>query len=126
MNLTSSTDKLSTPAPVKKYLTVEVSGGFSAPVLMLLPPNMDPKRKYPLMVYVYAGPGDQKVTETQTTKALKADDLVTNYGVVYAMIDGRGTAYQSDEYLFANYRNLGLHEIEDQIFVTKKLLEQHE
>jgi len=47
---------------------------------------------------------------------------VSNYGVVYAQIDGRGTGFQSDEYLFTMYRSLGTVEIEDQIDVVSQLL----
>ena len=44
-----------------------------------------------------------------------ADYLVSNYGVVYAYIDGRGTGFHSNEMLFEVYRRLGTVEIQDQV-----------
>ena len=43
------------------------------------------------------------------------DYLVTNYGVVYAFIDGRGTGVHSNEMLFEVYRRLGTVEMDDQV-----------
>ncbi len=51
-----------------------------------------------------------------------ADYLVTNYGVVYAYIDGRGTGQHSNEMLFEVYKRLGTVEISDQIEVAQALL----
>ena len=45
--------------PTRLDLSVEVDGGFKAPVKMLLPPNLSEDSKYPLLVYVYGGPGSQ-------------------------------------------------------------------
>ena len=38
--------------------------------------------------------------------------LVSNYDIVYASIDGRGTGFQSDDYTFQLYKNLGTVEME--------------
>jgi dipeptidyl-peptidase-4 len=43
---------------------VEVGGGHRAPVKLLLPPHMEEGAKYPLLVYVYGGPGSQMVTDS--------------------------------------------------------------
>ena len=53
-------EKLSNKSlPTRVDTFIEVEGGFQAPVKMLLPPNMDEESKYPLLVYVYGGPGSQ-------------------------------------------------------------------
>ena len=36
-------------------------GDFMAPVKMMLPTHMTPGEKYPMLVYVYGGPGSQMV-----------------------------------------------------------------
>ena len=79
-------------------LTVTVGDGYEAPVVMKLPKDYDPNRKYPLLLYVYGGPGSQLVN--QAWKVGWDDYLTSNYGVIYATIDGRGTGFQSNEYKF--------------------------
>lgn len=84
----------------KMNLKVSVGGdrGFEAPVLLKLPKGYDVNEKYPLLVYVYGGPESQNVN--QRWQLGYEDYLTSNYGIVYAMIDGRGTGYQSNEYKF--------------------------
>lgn len=45
--------------------------------------------------------------------------MTTSRGVIYALIDGRGSGYQGDKMLQEIYRRMGTVEIEDQIKVTK-------
>ena len=45
--------------------------------------------------------------------------LASSRGVIYAMIDGRGTGYQGDKMLHEIYRQMGTVEIEDQIQVVQ-------
>lgn len=45
--------------------------------------------------------------------------LASARGVIYAMIDGRGSGYQGDSMLHEIYRRMGTVEIEDQIRVAK-------
>ena len=42
---------------------IEVEAGFFAPVKILLPPHMEAGAQYPLLVYVYGGPGSQMVDD---------------------------------------------------------------
>ena len=77
---------------------------------------------YPLLVYVYGGPGSQSVD--QKWKIGYEDYLTSNYGIVYAIIDGRGTGFQSNDYKFEVFHKLGSVEMEDQIDGAKQLLEK--
>jgi len=114
-------EKLSTKSlPTRLDTFVDLEGGFQAPVKILLPPDMDESMKYPLLVYVYGGPGSQMVSDSWSVGW--GEYLVTSRRVIYASIDGRGTGFQSDEHLFQVYRNLGTVEIQDQISVTRKLV----
>ena len=51
--------------------------------------------------------------------------LTTTQNFIHVSIDGRGTGYQSDEYRFAVYRNMGTLEMTDQIEVTRQLVAQN-
>ena len=100
--------------PTRVDTFIEVEEGFQAPVKILLPPNMDVESKYPLLVYVYGGPGSQVCwfvvgyDEDDDDCQMVSDSwsvgwgeyLVTSRNVIYASIDGRGTGFQSDEHLF--------------------------
>ena len=55
-----------------------------------------------------------------------ADYLTSNYGIVYASIDGRGTGFQSNEFMFKVFHALGTVEMADQISVTKELLDTYQ
>ena len=93
-------EKLSQKALSEKMnLKVTVGDkGFQAPVLLKLPKGYDANKKYPLLVYVYGGPESQNVD--QRWKVGYEDFLTSNYGIVYAIIDGRGTGFSSNEYKF--------------------------
>lgn len=48
--------------------------------------------------------------------------LTTSEDVIYAVIDGRGSGYRGDDLLFEIYYKLGQPEVQDQIDVTKQLI----
>ena len=115
-------DKLSVKTlPDMISTNVSIGGGkFLAPVKILTPPHMEEGAQYPVIVYVYGGPGFQQVTDTWTIGW--GEYLVTSRNVVYILMDTRGTGGQSNEHLFSVYRNLGTVEMEDEIAVTRELV----
>ena len=84
--------------PERIDTSVEVDGGFTAPVKIQLPPHMEDGVKYPVLVYVYGGPGSQQVSDSWTLGW--GEYLVTSRNVIYVSIDGRGTGFQSNQHLF--------------------------
>uniref|UniRef100_A0A8B9PCF5 Fibroblast activation protein alpha n=1 Tax=Apteryx owenii TaxID=8824 RepID=A0A8B9PCF5_APTOW len=88
---------------------------------MLLPPQFDRSRKYPLLIQVYGGPCSQNVKDTFSISWITY--LASKEGIIVALVDGRGTAYQGDKILHAVYRRLGVYEVEDQISAVKKFIE---
>jgi len=93
---------------------------FSVPVKIFYPPHMDQNTQYPVLVYVYGGPGFQQVSESWTIGW--GEYLATSRNIIYVLMDARGTGFQSNEFLFSVYRNLGTVEMEDQISVTRQLV----
>uniref|UniRef100_A0A7M4FLV7 Fibroblast activation protein alpha n=1 Tax=Crocodylus porosus TaxID=8502 RepID=A0A7M4FLV7_CROPO len=88
---------------------------------MLLPPEFDRSKKYPLLIQVYGGPCSQDVRLTFSVSWITY--LVSKEGIIAVVVDGRGTAFQGDKMLYAVYRRLGLYEVEDQISAVKKFIE---
>ena len=102
-------------------LTLSMNG-YSVPAMLKLPRGYSPRQKYPLLVKVYGGPGSQSIDNKWAVGF--EDYLSSNYGVVTAIIDGRGTGFLSNEYMFEVYHRLGTVEIADQIAGTQQLLRQ--
>lgn len=109
--------------PIIQHLQFNISDGFVAKVTLQLPRKLDMSggTKYPMLINVYGGPDSYQVT--QDFKLNWGSYLASNKSIIYGVIDGRGSGLKGDKYLFSGYRQLGTVEIEDQIFVTKKLQE---
>ncbi|XP_034934341.1 venom dipeptidyl peptidase 4 isoform X2 [Chelonus insularis] len=109
--------------PTVKRFSVPVQGGFNAQVRLFLPPGADltGTTKYPLVIFVYGGPGTQQIAERFNIDW--GTYLATNKSIIYGEIDGRGSGLKGSNMKFAGYRNLGTVEIYDQINVTRHLQE---
>ncbi|KAK3858000.1 hypothetical protein Pcinc_035779 [Petrolisthes cinctipes] len=107
--------------PLEKRLEIDVEGGFKAQVSMKIPPDYNPTRfqSYPMLVYVYGGPGSQLVSDR--FKIDWGDYLASERGIIYTSIDGRGSGYSGDKLLHALYYGLGTAEVDDQLSVTAAL-----
>ena len=57
------------------------------------PPNFDREGKYPVLVHVYGGPGYQMVNYAFDLYDYQGY-LPSNYPVIYAIIDPKGSGYQ--------------------------------
>lgn len=85
---------------------------------MVLPPNFTDTNKYPVLFDVYAGPNSQSVKENY--KFNHWSTFITgNQNIIYARVDGRGSANQGLKYLHEIYENFGKVEIEDIITVAR-------
>jgi dipeptidyl-peptidase-4 len=80
------------------------------------PSNFDPKKKYPLLVSVYAGPNTNGARETFATP-----NPITEYGFLFATIDSRSAGGRGKRFLDAIYEKLGVTEIDDQAAGVKAL-----
>ena len=108
--------------PRVQYLQVPVPGtDQKAQVVLYLPPHYQSyQHKLPMLVDVYGGPGFQKVD-----KSWQGHDwsmyVAGALGVVYAVIDPRGSGFQGDAWRHSVYRQFGSVEVSDTIAVTKYL-----
>ncbi|XP_030385628.1 venom dipeptidyl peptidase 4-like [Scaptodrosophila lebanonensis] len=109
--------------PTHEIHTFSIEDGFTAKVLLQLPPNLDRSgnTKYPMLVDVYGGPDSFYVNNKWSIDW--GTYLSSNQSVIYAKIDGRGSGMRGEKLLNAIYLKLGTVEIADQISVTRKLTE---
>ncbi|XP_066544043.1 dipeptidyl peptidase 4 [Amia ocellicauda] len=96
-------------------------GEFDLWYQMILPPNFDESKKYPLLIEVYAGPCSQKVDKR--FRINWATYLASTEKIIVASFDGRGSGYQGDKIMHSIYRRLGTFEVEDQITAVRRFIE---
>ncbi|XP_032423381.1 dipeptidyl peptidase 4 [Xiphophorus hellerii] len=106
--------------PTMKYGTVKIAG-FDMWYQMMLPPDFQKSKKYPLLIDVYAGPCSQSVS--YQNKLNWGTYLSSSLGIIVASVDGRGSGYQGDEIMHAIYKQLGTFEVEDQMSAVRKFID---
>jgi dipeptidyl-peptidase-4 len=84
--------------------------------MLYFPSNFDPKKKYPLLVSVYAGPGTNGARET-----FSQPQALAEYGFLVATFDSRSAAGRGKKFLDSIYGKLGVVEIDDQAAGVKSL-----
>lgn len=121
-NNTKIREKISKVAlPQVRSFPIMITGGYHAQVRLQLPPGLrqDEITKYPLVLHVYSGPGEQLVTEKW--KIDWNSYLASTKDYIVAEIDGRGSSGQGYQLLHEVYRRLGTVEVYDQLEVTEYL-----
>ena len=88
---------------------------------MIKPPNFNPQKKYPVLMYVYGGPGSQTVRNAWGGSNAAWYQLLAKKGYIIASIDNRGTGARGNKFRTATYKQLGRLETEDQIDGAKYL-----
>lgn len=73
--------------------------------LIYRPINFDPSKKYPVIEYIYQGPGDQYVPKSFTPYYWWATSLA-ELGFIVVQVDGMGTSFRSREFENICYKNL--------------------
>lgn len=69
------------------------------------PSNFDSSKKYPVIEYIYQGPGDQYVPKAFTPYQSRMMPLA-ELGFIVVMVDGMGTSFRSREFENVCYKNL--------------------
>ncbi len=88
---------------------------------MIKPPNFKPGRKYPVLMYVYGGPGAQTVTDAWKGANYWWFQMLAQKGYIVVSVDNRGTGARGEEFKKMTYLQLGKYETEDQIEAAKYL-----
>ncbi|MXW64378.1 MAG: S9 family peptidase [Bacteroidetes bacterium SB0662_bin_6] len=106
--------------PEPEFIEAPGSDGTMLNAWMLKPTDFDASRQYPLLLYVYGGPGSQTVRNTWGgSRYLWHAYLVEEYDMIIASVDNRGTGGRSKGFKSATYERLGILEAEDQIASAK-------
>ena len=73
--------------------------------IIVRPTNFDPNKKYPIIEYIYAGPGSHYVPKSFSTYNHNMTALA-ELGFIVVQLDGMGTSFRSKEFEDVCYKNL--------------------
>jgi dipeptidyl aminopeptidase/acylaminoacyl peptidase len=114
---------LSAKNPYKEYRMPVVSTGTIVAAdgktllnyRLTVPSHLEQTGKYPVIIYVYGGPHIQMVTGGWMNGVGGWDLYMAQRGYVMFTVDGRGSANRGFEFESVIHRQLGVHEMEDQM-----------
>jgi dipeptidyl-peptidase-4 len=87
----------------------------------ILPPDFDPNKQYPVLLYVYGGPGVQTVINSWGWNDYFWHQMLAQKGFVVVSVDNRGTGARGETFKKMTYKELGKYETEDMISTAKYL-----
>jgi dipeptidyl-peptidase 4 len=104
-----------------EWLTIEAEDGAKMPGVLLKPADFDSTRKYPLLFFVYGGPGNTEVNDAWGGYFLW-HTMLTQKGYLVAVVDNRGTpAPLGRRFRKVIYGQLGVLETRDQAVAARTL-----
>ncbi len=86
--------------------------------VIIRPTNFDPNKKYPVLEYIYAGPGSQ-YTPKSFIPLLRFHSTIAELGFIVIQMDGMGTSFRSKAFEEIIYKNLKDAGFPDRIAWTK-------
>ncbi|MBT8196272.1 MAG: S9 family peptidase, partial [Bacteroidia bacterium] len=108
--------------PLKDYkigeigmFTIEAEDGSDLHCRMFRPADFDARKKYPVVVYVYGGPGVQLIRNRWLGGANLWYHYMAQQGYIVFTLENRGTPLRGKEFEQITFRNLGKIEMEDQM-----------
>lgn len=104
----------------REFFNFSTSEGVNLNGWMIKPWNFDPQKKYPVLMYVYGGPGSQTVQNSWGGGNLWYQYL-SSQGMIIVSVDNRGTGARGEEFKKMTYLQLGKYETIDQIEAAKYL-----
>ena len=90
---------------------------------MITPPGFkaNENKKYPVIVYLYGGPGRQTVLDKWDGSRYLWHQMLAQNGFIVVSVDNRGTPGRGKEFVNSIYKNMGHNETIDQIEFAKYL-----
>ena len=98
-----------------EFMTVPGAAGDELNAYMIKPRDFDPSRSYPVLMYVYGGPGSQTVADSWGGTRYLWHQLLVERGILVVSVDNRGTGARGRDFKKQTYLNLGRLESDDQI-----------
>ncbi|UUV20459.1 S9 family peptidase [Paenimyroides aestuarii] len=110
--------------PTKEFTTFKNEVGNELNGYMIKPKNFDAKKKYPVLMYQYSGPGSQEVADSWHDLNDYWHMMLAQKGYIVVCVDGRGTGFKGADFKKVTQKELGKFEVQDQIYVAKQLAKE--
>ncbi len=90
----------------------------------ILPPDFDSTKQYPVLIYVYGGPGHQTVNNAWGSDDFAWMQMLAQRGIICVSINNRGGGARGEVFKKMTYQQLGKYETEDMITLAKYMAAQ--
>ncbi len=109
-----------------EWLSIPTEDGLKMPGLLMKPIDFDSTRKYPLLFFLYGGPGKTEVEDAWGLPEYWLwHTMLTQKGYLVAIVDNRGTpAPLGRRWRKAIYGQLGVLETRDQVTAARALVQR--
>lgn len=112
--------------PAVDLFRIEASPGVVLDGWRIKPPEMDPQKKHPLLVYVYGEPAGQTVLDRWPGQTGYWHWMLAQQGYVVVSFDNRGTpAPRGREWRKSIYRQVGVLASADQAGAVQRLVQEN-
>jgi len=88
---------------------------------IIKPTKFDENKKYPLMMFVYGGPGSKEVLDKWEGNDFLWHQYLSQNGIIVVSVDNRGTGGKGASFRKVTYKNLGKYETIDIVDAAKFL-----
>lgn len=103
----------------KEFEVLKLANGSQVNSWIMKPQNFDRNRAYPVLMFVYGGPGSQTVANTWYSGHDYFFFNLVEQGYIVVSVDNTGTGFKGADFKKKTYKQLGKLEIEDQIEAAK-------
>lgn len=86
------------------FFAYKAEDGLELPIQMIKPPQYDPIKRYPAIIYIYGGPGSQQVVDTWSTRRALWHNLLGKEGYFVFVVEVRAGAGISKSVTTSVYR----------------------
>ncbi|MFZ9940391.1 MAG: S9 family peptidase [Bacteroidia bacterium] len=97
----------------RSFISFVGPSGDSLNGFMVRPPDFNARKKYPVLMFVYGGPGSQTV-DASLGQYYMWFQYLAQEGYIVVSVDGRGTGFRGANFKKCTYLQLGKYELEDQ------------
>lgn len=108
----------------KTFGSFTTSIGTNLNYYTIKPKDFDKNKKYPVLIYVYGGPGNQQVSDSYGYSDYYWYHMLAEKGYVVFCFDGRGTGGRGAQFKKQTYGDMGRMECEDAIEAARWLGQQ--
>jgi dipeptidyl-peptidase-4 len=97
-----------------EFFTIKAHDGVMLNCSMIKPPNFDPAKKYPVIVYTYGGPHAQVVENAWMGNGFLWHEMMAQKGYIIFALDNRGSAGRGHVFEEPIHGRFGAQELSDQ------------